>query len=334
MTRVATRTGRPWRRIALAGVSILAGLAGLAFLVVADRQPPPPKLPDPNAYDIFVRAGKGLVGRAPDPDKADAVALRAFVGPNRAALALAVPALGGQGRVPLGLSREQFDASIADLGAIRQLGRLLAAEGLLAELEGRPGEAMWAYLNAARLGPLSARGGFMIHELAGFAIQMKGFEGLERVRAQLDARECRGLVANLESIDAAMDSPASVIARERAWFRATADLPMRVAFALNAATLEKQVKPAYRAYETASRRNALRLRQLLALTAVRAYYLEVGADPPGLKALVPRYLAAVPLDPDDGRPLVYRDEPGEGIRVGDAPDDSADGTGTTAPAPG
>jgi len=337
MTRVATRTGRPWRRIALAGVSILAGLAGLAFVVVADRQPPPPKLPDPNAYDIFVRAGKGLVGRAPDPDKADAVALRAFVGPNRAASALAVPALGGQGRVPLGLSREQFDASIADLGAIRQLGRLLAAEGLLAELEGRPGEAMWAYLNAARLGPLSARGGFMIHELAGFAIQMKGFEGLERVRAQLDARECRVLVTNLESIDAAMDSPASVIARERAWFRATAGWPMRLQMSVNPGVykvLEALAKPAYQTYESAARRNALRLRQLLALTAVRAYRLEVGNDPPGLKALVPRYLTAVPLDPGDGRPLVYRDEPGEGIRVGDAPDDSADGAGTTAPAPG
>ena len=326
MTSVRLKARRPWRRIAAVGALGLAGLGALVALDLTGRQPPPPPLPVPNGYDTIVRAGKLIAGQPPDPAKADAAALRAFVKPNEEALKLATRALGEPFRVPVGGSQAALQASMDNVGPIRQLGRLLIAEGMLAEREGRRGAALIAYLNAVRLGPLSAHGGFVIHELAGFAVQTPALRGLGRLREALDGSQCRGLVATLEAVDSIMDAPASVIARERAWFRTTADWRMRIGMIANPAvgrTLDALAKPAYQAYEAASRRTLLQLRQIRALAAVRAYRLEVGVDPPGLKALVPRYLSAVPLDPGDGKPLVYRDEPGEGLRVDDAPADEA-----------
>ena len=327
MTGATLEKTRRRPRIVAAGVIALAGLAGLAALSMANRQPPPPALPDPNGYDLLLRAAKGISGPVPDLDKADAAALRAFLDANREPLALAQRALTVKPRVPLGYSKDLFEASLANLGPIRQLGRLLVANGLLAEKEGHPAAALPAYVDAARLGPHSAHGGFLMHELTGFAIQAPALKGLERIHDKLDPYRTRWLATNLQGLDESMDSPASVIARERAWFRATADLKMRIGIVLNPGigpALDALTKPAYRQYEAAHRRAVLQIRRTLALTAVRAYRLDVGADPPGLKALVPKYLVAVPLDPSDGRPLVYRDEPGEGVRVDDAPADPAD----------
>jgi hypothetical protein len=56
-----------------------------------------------------------------------------------------------------------------------------------------------------------------------------------------------------------------------------------------------------------------RLRAAQLMAAVRLYQEERGKAPATLDALVPDYLAAVPLDPYDGRPFRYRISPGERI---------------------
>ena len=74
---------------------------------------------------------------------------------------------------------------------------------------------------------------------------------------------------------------------------------------------KKQVPPIDKAAEWASAAQALEFRQLAAALAARAYLLERGSAPGSLDALVPSYLAALPLDPASGRPLRCRVD-GEG----------------------
>jgi hypothetical protein len=49
-----------------------------------------------------------------------------------------------------------------------------------------------------------------------------------------------------------------------------------------------------------------KLRAAIAMLAMERYRLEKGTWPASLEALVPRYFAAVPLDPETGKPLLLK----------------------------
>jgi hypothetical protein len=61
--------------------------------------------------------------------------------------------------------------------------------------------------------------------------------------------------------------------------------------------------------------------------ALERYRQAKGAWPESLNALVPSYLSAVPLDPFDGKPLRYRQYPGEGVVVYSIGTDGKDNEG-------
>ena len=95
------------------------------------------------------------------------------------------------------------------------------AEGRLAEMENRPGDAVKSYLDAIRLGNKSARGGILIDQLVGTAIEAIGTSHLQKLVDRLDAKSCRETAATLETLDAQRQTWNEVMQQEHAWSRRT-----------------------------------------------------------------------------------------------------------------
>ncbi len=104
-----------------------------------------------------------------------------------------------------------------NLAVLKRLAHAITAEGRLAELENRPGEAAEAYLNVIRLGYAISRGGLIIDSLVGIAVRAIG------------TLTWRGWPRNWMPNNAARPPPSlnparswrepthAVLARERAW---------------------------------------------------------------------------------------------------------------------
>ena len=182
--------------------------------------PVSPKLPNPNGYEELVRAGKLVAQPAPDFKTASANELRAYVESNPEALALGRRALNHDSRVPVEFSSDYVADELPRLSAVRQVSRLLIAEGQLADKEGRYSEAAQAFLDLVRIGHEMERGGLMLHLMAGSAYQTAGLDGLERVRLHLDAVQAHDLLATLETVNGRRERFEQFKAREEQHLRA------------------------------------------------------------------------------------------------------------------
>jgi hypothetical protein len=281
---------------------------GVGFLVVAAMvlalarpMPAPPRLPNPNGYDDFIKAGSLVSGNVGDYPHLNTAALRQLLTTNVEPLSLVRTGLTRACRVPLDYSPANVATRITHLGGIKSLAQLLAAEGRLAELENRPGDAAECYLTAIRLGRAVGEGGLMIDTLVGVAIQAIGLAGAERLVQSLDAKHCREFASTLETIEAQRDSPQMIEERDRTWSRRVyglrADLYHVWYFKSNRQSRQRFTSR-YVAIQA-------RVRRLSIALAARAYELEQGQRPTNLSQLAPAYLKAVPLDPLTGSNMNY-----------------------------
>lgn len=303
---------RSWSRIARWGIGLLAvAIVGMVLWSLLQPDPVFAPLPNPNGHDDLVRAATLVVGALPGrtrPRDAGAEELRAFVEPNAEARALLRRGLGRECGVPLAATLEaQNVAGVQATGPVRMLGRLLESEGWLARKEGRKDDAIHAGLDLVRLGQASSRGGLMIHRLTGDAVVWVGVDFLARLRPELSAGDCRRIVRELEAEDARREPLAEVITRERTFARRKAPLVLRVHLAFRSSPVSRLLKTSEQGTEFGDLRTEAHLRLLIAELAVQAHRLEhEGADPATLADLIPRDLAAVPIDPFTGQPLHYR----------------------------
>ena len=200
---------------------VLAVTVGV-YLVAANTVPPaavvPPALPVPNAFDEYVAAamavqepkdlyvGRGLIS--------DMTVLRKVAADNRETLAQLRAAFRHEYMTP---PRYGFSAAFPELARFRSTARVLAAEGRLAEREGRYGDAARSYLDCIRMGSNVPRGGPLIHYLVGVAIQAIGTVPLQRSVDHLDAATAKRAARELARLDGAAPSAADALLRERDW---------------------------------------------------------------------------------------------------------------------
>jgi hypothetical protein len=177
----------------------------------------------------------------------------------------------------------------------------MMAEGRLAELENRLGDAAAVYLAVIRLGYAMNQGGVIIDSLVSMAIEAIGTSGMQRLASTLDAKQCREAAAALESCEAQAETVEAVLAQERAWSRRLwgfkAQLVRLVMFKTMRQTEQKWMAKA-KAQQT-------RTRSLLVQLAARAYELEKGKRPKSLDDLVPAYLKTIPEDPGTGTNMAF-----------------------------
>jgi hypothetical protein len=204
----------------LTGFFVVALLLALAALVFALSQPKfaPPPLPNPNGYDELVQAGRMVSEDAGDFATMNDEDLRTLVRTNAETLRLTRMALSHACQVPLDYSPAN-SVLLPELAGFKRLAYALSAEGRVAEMENRPGDAAEAYLTTIRLGQAVGHGGLIIHSLVGVAIEAIGTRGLENLLPNLDAKQCREAAAVVETCAAHHEQAAEVLAREKAWAR-------------------------------------------------------------------------------------------------------------------
>ena len=227
--------------------------------------------------------------------------LRTIVQTNTMALKLARTGLSLQIRAPVDYSPTN-ETHIKGLAVMKRLARAFTAEGRMAELENRPGDAAHSYLDSIRLGYAVGRGGLIIDSLVGIALQAIGLAPLEKLVSTLDARQCRELAAALESADSQQDSIEDLLEQENAWVRRTYGLKGRFIQLVQ----YKSLKQTQQKWGQKVITQQVRTRVLTIQLAARAYELDKGERPRSLADLVPSYLKAIPQDPVTGTNMFYR----------------------------
>jgi hypothetical protein len=317
------RLGRGW--LVLAAIVAACVVVPVVWLVIPWPFRGEPT-PDPNGYETLVAAARKITGEAPSVPQGKGIVtkplaettdeeLRAFVGPNTEAVALAKVGLGQSTCVPLSIGTS-IEGVMADFGRLRRLGRLLACDAALAEREGRTAEAVEGYLGLFRLARATSFGGLLFNRLAEPAIAWSGVEGLNRLAPALPAAEARRLAAKIERFDRAREPLNRVVDRDLSFSLARGGWRLRVAYAVNFRTFQGLLKPAVASARQSDQRGSSLLRLLAVKLALRAYSLDHpdAPLPASLDSLAPGYLQAVPDDPFGKGPLKFKVQGGS-VRV-------------------
>jgi len=288
--------------IAAAGIILLTGVATIALISkTLTPLPPLPTLPDHNGYADLVRAGGMVSIDSGNYPTADAAQLRQIVAGNTSALILAKSALSNECRVTVKFTEAWSEQHLPELANIKRLAQAMAAEGKLAEHESRDQDALANYLEIVRLGNQADRGGVMIDELVGIAVESIGLAEMQKMTGRLDAKVAQAAAASLAELDQQAQTWNEVMRQEDNWSRRTFT-GLRNDW-LRWLTRGQNLQ----LFQSAEKKlNAIRAknRQLQVTLAARAYNLDKGYPPTGVSDLVPDYLSAVPQDPFTGKDMV------------------------------
>jgi hypothetical protein len=257
--------------------AVILAVTGRLIFDATRPLPPIQPLPAPNGYDDFVKAGEMADNNTGDYYEMKLEELRKLVARNSDALQTARTNLQEDCAVPLQFSENYMSRHPPELADYKRLAQAFVAEGRLADMENRPGDAVKSYLDAIRLGNKSAHGGVLIDQLVGTAIEAMGASHLQKLVDQLDAKSCHETAAILETIDAQRQTWNEVMQQESAWSRRA--FP-GIKYRLGELAMSSSLKKAHQAGDK-------------------------GQSPGSVADLVPDYLKAVPQDPVSGTNLVY-----------------------------
>ena len=277
-------------------------LFGFLISQIVGTLPPVQPLPNQNGYDDFVKAGKMVSTNSWNYDKMNLEQLRETVAANAGALALARAGMSNECRVPLQFSKDYMTNHISDLVGIRSLAPAFLVEGKLAEKENRPADAAKSYLDTIHFGNESSRGGVLIDQMVGTAVEAIGTSHLTNLVDQLDAKTCRESAATLENLDSQKQSLSEILQQENDWSHRTYT---GIRYEIIRLTTRKSLLPAQAAVVRKFKQQQTRTRQLIIALAARAYELDKGKPPASLADLVPDYLKAISQDPLTGTNMVY-----------------------------
>jgi hypothetical protein len=257
-------------------------------------------LPDPNGYDDLKRACESLEGvTVPDPDAATPEELAAFVWDNGEIFELVRLGLSRESQVPVAYSPADFLRP--DALEFRKLALALTAKGKLAEADGRIADAVTSYLDMLHLAKSASFGGLNTDAYVGAALEWSGMNQLASIAEALPRNDIPRVIATLQELDQRREPWESIAYRERAWWD---NVPGgKVERALVFSLLGDGNHELTKSFGT---RQQTRLRLLRCKLAIRCYQIDHDRLPNALADLVPEYIDAVPTDPYNGKPIVYR----------------------------
>src|SRR5271154_1654222 len=297
-----TRKIRNW--FLVLGILAFPFVLFFCFLIFMEAEPlpPVPPLPNPNGYDDLVKAGEMVSTNSWNYDKMNLKQLRETTTANAEVLSLARAGLSNKCRVPVQFTQAYIDNHTSDLADVRKLAQAFVTEGKLAEKENRFNGAAKSYLDAIHFANESARGGVLIDQMVGTAVEAIGTSHLINLVDQLDAKSCRETAAALEILDSQRQTWDEVVQQENNWSRRTF-----TGFGYEIARLEsrKSLDKALQKSEQKFKASENQTRQLIIDLAARAYELDKGKPPTTIADLVPEYLKTIPQDPFTGTNMVY-----------------------------
>lgn len=308
---------------------LLLSVAGLVALLVVGRlavmlfsQPALPPLPNPNGYDDLLKAAQAVSGNLEDVAKRDRDDLRGLIATNSEALRLLRIGLSRECSVPTDAFIANFSTASRDLGALKSLARLLSAEGWLAELEDRPGDAAQSYLDSIRLGVKMSRGGLLINRLVGIACEAMGSSSLVKILPKLSCEQMRPFSKQLEQLDAESVTWSEISRNEDRFTRAQiGNYPNPIRYLSDLWDSRGARKASLERHHLA----AARLRLMAVELALRSYRCDESKSPTELSLLSAKYLERIPTDPFSNRSLIYKSTGTNWIIYSVGPDQVDDG---------
>jgi hypothetical protein len=218
-----------------------------------------------------------------------------------------------QGLVPdLSLqSNEQLRKHVdgEEATTIRVIARALSAESKTAALQGDVQRSCAFAMTSIRLGAGYCHDAILISDLVGRVTTMYGYRNLTTIRNELDRATAKQVMADLQSIDAAEQPPATLIQRDLAYCERVYGWQSRLS---NVIASIVEGEPAYWKNFAANTKGnhtwRATNRLFQAEFAIRVFKQERGRLPRVLEELVPDYLPSPLLDPFTGQPLVYRQD--------------------------
>jgi hypothetical protein len=290
-------------RLLLLAFALAAGVVLVALLAFTIcHSPAAPPLPNPNGYDDFVTAGAAVLGNVGDFPTLDRNNLAALVSTNAEPLRLLRLGLTRQCVMPLDAALTN-NAGLTQLGGMKRLAQLLAAEGRLREMENQPASAAQSYVDAIRFGNEISRGGFIITRLVGIACESFGYVPLAKLAPKLNPDEAGAVLRALDKLDAGRVTWAEVAQGEMRFMRYQIRKQANPIIWVVGWWQSRQV---VQSSESKHKTVVARERLLALELALRCYQAEQGHPPARLDELAPNYLSHVPEDPFSGQPLIYR----------------------------
>lgn len=260
-------------------------------------------MPNPNGYEDLVHAGTAISSAFRNYKTMSANELQAALKTNTAAIAKGHDALKLECRVPLQWppAPENGDETTAPLN----LSEAFVAEGMLAEIENRPQDAVKCYLDVVRLGDESSRGGLLADGLRGIAIESSGADRLQKLSVILDSKSCAEIAKELESLDSQRESIADYFRQEKIWYHQNSPATKDTFnwYYAHLRSINTDLKNRVDARHTFARLQS-NIRHDMVGIAVRAYEADKRVRPEQVADLVPGYLKIVPTDPATGTNMV------------------------------
>ena len=265
----------------LAGI-IVAGVATTTVVIgLHPRVKPPPKaaaLPNPNGYDYLAQAARAVSSDSPNAPELSQPALSALVARNAEALKLA-----RQGFEYESQAADNNSSNLMDLlPGFKCLACAFAAEGRLAKMENRAGDASHSFLDAVRAGQESSRGGTVLVRQVGVAMEALGLRSLKPLADSADASQCREISLALEALDAKEPPLTETLAQEKVYAESMAASGPKLNFvtrAIQGAIQAKMLAPMLERSTGHFQTNQFNLRQTMVAFAARAYELEKSSLP-------------------------------------------------------
>lgn len=167
---------------------------------------PSPKLPNPNGYDLLVRAATSIQPKLAPAN--DLPLQREAVKQNAAAMAMVRQAL----KLPIVAppQRDFFGTSLYH-SKLRMLARAIIQQAQVQAADGDTGAAVQTALDAVQMGVAIQKGGGQMAMLVGVAIESLGRQDLWKWREQLSASQAVQSARRLEAIEAKRPSFAAVV---------------------------------------------------------------------------------------------------------------------------
>lgn len=195
------------------GVPLLIIAAVFTILMINNRPPhinvPPQKLPKPNGWDYFVKAGNmlpsgskvayGPVSSTEPMNSWTMAEYKQYMRLNAPALAVLRQGLSKPYMLPRPKSYD--DLHFEQYTDYREIARRLSSEALYYEKTGRYGLAASSALDAVELGVTIPEGGGMTSALAGAAVESIGAKRLEEVIFKLTPNEMTSVAKRLDAIN-------------------------------------------------------------------------------------------------------------------------------------
>lgn len=292
-----TKTREPKRRIgrwwALGVIALLFGWFCFYFLVPPsfDQEP----MPEPNAYEYFIRAGNmAWVDRNLLTNDNELAWARPIYDSNQLALAEFRRGMEFECRVPrIPVDQESWESWFGEFRAVRELFVVLTAEAVVLRAEGHREQATRCDMEMIRFGGMTMRGGVVLNEFTSNNVIASGERDLHDNRGDLDAIALRKVCAELLEFDAIREPSDAVIGRdrrmERVMYSKIEDIPYRLKSFVDFES-KRSTRFVLAFYRTRSR-------LLIVELALEAFLKERGAYPRELAELTPGLLKALPEDP-------------------------------------